>query len=84
MKRIPNESRLWFDPFLAYVLTAPQLLHSAFFILPSAFPLSRPRNCGDCRLKAASQERRLQAADELHNPANRLTPSAEPRRLRFE
>src|SRR6266581_6805986 len=26
--------------------TAPQLLHSAFFILPSAFPLSRPRNCG--------------------------------------
>src|SRR6266568_1045832 len=38
----------------------------------SASPFSGSR--GDCRLKAASQERRLQAADGLHNPANRLTP----------
>ena len=55
-------------------------LHSSFFLLH--FPSPAPRNCGrsgsrgDCRLKAATQERRLQAADELHNPANRLTPSA--------
>jgi hypothetical protein len=41
-----------------------------------------PRNCGhsgsrrDCRLKAASQERRLQPADELHNPA---IPASRPR-----
>ena len=61
---------------LAYVLTAPFILHSSFCISP----LRPPRNCGhsgsggDCRLKAATQERRLQAADGLHNPANRLPP----------
>jgi len=50
-------------------------------------PTRGARNCGhsgsrgDRRLKAASHERCLQAADGLHNPANRLTPT-ELRRLR--
>ena len=57
------------------------ILHSAFFLSPI-----RPRDCGhsgsrgDCRLKAATQERRLQAADGLHNPP---TPSRPPQLQRL-
>src|SRR6266571_1146483 len=63
------------------------ILHSSFCLLH--FPSPAHRNCGhsgsrgDCRLEEATQERRLQAADGLHNPANRLT-TPERRRLRFD